>query len=48
MLYFYEMYFECDEGYIFNGLSIWKCILEGVWSGILVLCEGMKFRVINL
>lgn len=42
MIYLYNVYFGCGEGFIFRGLKVRVCMFEGIWNGILVFCEGVK------
>lgn len=48
IIYFYIVLFSCDKGFLLKGLNFRCCILEGVWSGMLVLCEGIFIVIVNM
>lgn len=39
------MIFECDFGFVFKGFIVRKCLENGIWNGIEVVCRGKCFLV---
>lgn len=37
--------FECDFGFVFKGFIVRKCLENGIWNGIEVVCRGKCFLV---
>lgn len=44
IIFLNKISFGCDEGFILRGLKVWRCLLNGKWSGNKIFCEG-KFLI---
>lgn len=40
IIYFNEILFFCDDGFFLRGLKRCCCIVDGMWSGVEIKCEG--------
>lgn len=43
IIYFSKFYFSCDDGFILRGFIIRQCLVDGIWSGNDIFCEGKVF-----
>lgn len=37
------MVFFCDDGFYLKGLERCCCIVDGIWGGMEIICEGNIF-----
>lgn len=47
IIYLSRVIVICNSGFYLRGLFEWECMLDGVWSGVEVYCEGKEMKFVK-